>query len=307
MLAAAASSIHWLARPHLFTLLFLVLFYAALEEVREGREPAVRASRIWRSCRSHGSVDQPARRILRRHCGDRDYTVLANSCSRPYWDPEPQRPQAGRRRAYFLSAVGGLAASLINPYIYHLHVHMAQYLRDPFNSRAHRGIPIAQFPSSGRRFFEVMLVLGAVAAFWNLAKGATPRRCCCWSWRTPGFWRRATFRCSHDRGRPAGGRSGPGMAEPGCRMERGRLAAAGWRTIQPGGGGDGRDRSHRPLGTWSASPAWRWWWRCSSRPIRPSISAPNSTPRSIPPAALALLQPRSVGTAFSRKTSGATI
>lgn len=37
MLAAAASSIHWLARPHLFTLLFLVLFYAALEQVREGR------------------------------------------------------------------------------------------------------------------------------------------------------------------------------------------------------------------------------------------------------------------------------
>ena len=37
MLAAAASSIHWLARPHLFTLFFLVLFYAALERVREGR------------------------------------------------------------------------------------------------------------------------------------------------------------------------------------------------------------------------------------------------------------------------------
>ena len=34
MLAAGASSIHWLARPHLFTLLFLVLFYAALELVR---------------------------------------------------------------------------------------------------------------------------------------------------------------------------------------------------------------------------------------------------------------------------------
>src|SRR5437763_11254032 len=37
MLAAAASSIHWLARPHLFTLFFLVLFYAALELVEEGR------------------------------------------------------------------------------------------------------------------------------------------------------------------------------------------------------------------------------------------------------------------------------
>src|SRR5262249_24742070 len=37
MLAAVCSSVHWLARPHLFTLLFLVLFYGALENVREGR------------------------------------------------------------------------------------------------------------------------------------------------------------------------------------------------------------------------------------------------------------------------------
>src|SRR4051794_29050870 len=38
MIAAAASSIHWLARPHLFTLLFMVLFYRALESVRGGKE-----------------------------------------------------------------------------------------------------------------------------------------------------------------------------------------------------------------------------------------------------------------------------
>src|ERR1039458_9021734 len=37
MIAAAASSVHWLARPHLFTLLFVILFYAALERMREGR------------------------------------------------------------------------------------------------------------------------------------------------------------------------------------------------------------------------------------------------------------------------------
>src|SRR5690348_2945416 len=40
MVAAAASSIHWLARPHLFTLLFLVVFYWGLERVREGRRSA---------------------------------------------------------------------------------------------------------------------------------------------------------------------------------------------------------------------------------------------------------------------------
>ena len=37
MVGGGGSSVHWLARPHLFTLLFLVLFYAALERVRDGR------------------------------------------------------------------------------------------------------------------------------------------------------------------------------------------------------------------------------------------------------------------------------
>jgi len=35
--AVASSSIHWLARPHLFTMFFLVLFFYILELVREGR------------------------------------------------------------------------------------------------------------------------------------------------------------------------------------------------------------------------------------------------------------------------------
>src|SRR5579871_1594008 len=38
MLATASSAVHWLARPHLFSLLFLVVFYGALESVRAGRE-----------------------------------------------------------------------------------------------------------------------------------------------------------------------------------------------------------------------------------------------------------------------------
>jgi hypothetical protein len=36
-LALAASSIHWLARPHLFTLLFVLVFYRVLERVAAGR------------------------------------------------------------------------------------------------------------------------------------------------------------------------------------------------------------------------------------------------------------------------------
>ncbi len=35
--AMMATSIHWLARPHLFTMLFAVIFYALLERVKDGQ------------------------------------------------------------------------------------------------------------------------------------------------------------------------------------------------------------------------------------------------------------------------------
>src|SRR5258708_39858906 len=36
-MAAVGASIHWLARPHLFTMLFMVIFLAILDRVKEGR------------------------------------------------------------------------------------------------------------------------------------------------------------------------------------------------------------------------------------------------------------------------------
>src|ERR1051325_7959142 len=51
MAGAAASSMHWLARPHLFTLFFLVLFYIVLERVRDGSRRLlwllIPATTIW--------------------------------------------------------------------------------------------------------------------------------------------------------------------------------------------------------------------------------------------------------------------
>ena len=51
MIAAAASSIHWLARPHLFTLLFLVLFYAALRAGQRRADADPAGYRTWRCSR----------------------------------------------------------------------------------------------------------------------------------------------------------------------------------------------------------------------------------------------------------------
>ena len=134
MLAAAASSIHWLARPHLFTLLFLVLFYAALEQVREGHErlwgvPYLAvlpvATMLWTNL--HGGFFVGVVMIAAYGAGE---------LLRAAFGAEAQRAEAVRQAGmFFLCAAAALAASLVNPYFYHLHAHMAQYLRDPFNSQ----------------------------------------------------------------------------------------------------------------------------------------------------------------------------
>ncbi|MGO9255088.1 MAG: hypothetical protein ACLQU1_02115 [Bryobacteraceae bacterium] len=170
LLAAAASSIHWLARPHLFTLLFLVLFYAALEQVREGRE------RLWGV--PYLAV-LPVATILwtNLHGGFFVGVVMiaaygAGELLRAAFGAEVHRAEAVRQAGmFFLSAAAALAASLVNPYFYHLHAHMAQYLRDPFNSQYIMEFLSPSFHHPTAIFFEAMLVLGAAAACWNLAQG----------------------------------------------------------------------------------------------------------------------------------------
>lgn len=172
MLAAAGSSIHWLARPHLFTLLFLVLFYAALERVREGRTRIGRvpylailpvATILWTNL--HGGFFVGILMIGAYGVGELLDMVFGTG------DPASRQVAGRNARMYFLSALACLAASLINPYSYHLHTHMAMYLRDPFNSQHIAEFLSPSFHHPTAIFFEAMLVMGAVAACWKLSKG----------------------------------------------------------------------------------------------------------------------------------------
>ena len=171
MLAAAASSIHYLARPHLFTLLFLVLFYAALEQVREGRTrllgvPILAAlpvvSILWTNL--HGGFFVGALMILAYGGGEILRLVFSPNAA-------GRRPAWLQARSYFLSGLACLAASLINPYTYHLHQHMAQYLRDPFNSQHIVEFLSPSFHHPTAIFFEAMLAIAVAAAVWNLRQG----------------------------------------------------------------------------------------------------------------------------------------
>jgi hypothetical protein len=67
---------------------------------------------------------------------------------------------------YFAAALGCLATSLINPYFYHLHVHIWQYLNDSYAMNNIIEFLGANFRNGGSGYFEAMLVLGIAAAIW---------------------------------------------------------------------------------------------------------------------------------------------
>src|ERR1022692_4404974 len=171
MVAAAASSIHWLARPHLFTLFFLVIFYAALEQVREGRTrglgvPILAALPVigilWTNLHAGFFVGVL---MIWAYAGGEILRLVfsANTADR--------RPAWLHARRYFLSGLACLAASLVNPYTYHLHVHMAQYLRDPWNSQHIIEFLSPSFHHPLAIFFEAMLAMAVVASIANLRSG----------------------------------------------------------------------------------------------------------------------------------------
>ena len=171
MIAAAASSIHWLARPHLFTLLFVALFYNALENIRAGKTRIGRipylalfplVTVLWTNL--HGGFFVGILLIGAYGVAELLQFFLAADVDR--------RAQArAKYRGYFLSAAGCLAASLINPYTYRLHVHLAEYIRDPWNAQHIAEFLSPSFHHPTALFFEALLVLAAVTGFWNLSRG----------------------------------------------------------------------------------------------------------------------------------------
>jgi hypothetical protein len=165
MLAATASSIHWLARPHLFTLLFTAVFCSVFDQVRGGRTrfagipwlallPALTV--LWTNL--HGGFGVGI--VLAAAFGAAELLEWAVAAG---GDRTSASWAAARR--YFACAGLCALASLINPYGWRLDQHVVAYLREPF-----QGEHIAEFLSVSFHhpiaiFFEAMLLVGAWAAF----------------------------------------------------------------------------------------------------------------------------------------------
>jgi hypothetical protein len=162
LLAAAASAGHWLARPHLVTLLFVVIFFSVLER-GDGRRlwvlPALMV--LWTNL--HGGF--LAGILLVGVYAAGEFAVLLRGAA-----PD-ERSHACRRgwRYVWTAAVCGLA-TFVNPYFYRLHLHIFHYLTDGFYSANIMEFQSLNFQSAQARYLELLLAAGAAAAFIRLRR-----------------------------------------------------------------------------------------------------------------------------------------
>jgi hypothetical protein len=168
LVAAAGSAGHWLARPHLFTMLFTVIFYSILED-SSGASGLPR--RLWLLpplmvlwTNLHGGFFVGILLVGVYAAGQ--FAVLLRETG-----SEERRLALWRGRRYLFTAAACGAATFVNPYGYRLHAHIFQYLADGFYRGNIMEFQSLNFQTGQARYFEILLVLGAAAALARLRQG----------------------------------------------------------------------------------------------------------------------------------------
>jgi hypothetical protein len=163
-LGVASFAIHFLARPHLFTLLFTVIFYTILERAREKRS----ARLLW-------CLPPLTALWMNLHGGWFIGVVLiglygAGELAGGLFGGEREGWAAAVKRTLPYAGIGALCmlASLCGPYTYHLHVHIWEYLTDSFQRQHNQELLPISFQNPGAIYFEILLIAGAAACFWHL-------------------------------------------------------------------------------------------------------------------------------------------
>ncbi|MBL8241648.1 MAG: hypothetical protein JNM66_29755 [Bryobacterales bacterium] len=155
LIASGSSAIHFLARPHIFTLLFLAASLWLIENER--RNPSWRIwlllplTVVWANLHG-GFLSLVACLGL----------VAAGSALSLDW--------AGARR-FALLAVGCLAVSVLNPYGVQLHTHIASYLQSDWIREAVDEFQSPSFRSEAMLLFEILLFASLISIYRSVRRG----------------------------------------------------------------------------------------------------------------------------------------
>ncbi len=147
MLAVGASSMHFLARPHLFTLLLLPVCLWVVEADRRARTPwlwaLIPVTALWTNLHGGFVIFLALLALL----------VLAAAIERSW-------PQV---RRYSALLAGCSLASIANPYGIQLHLHIFEYLRADWIKNVVQEFQAPTFRSEGQLQFEALLLAGLIA------------------------------------------------------------------------------------------------------------------------------------------------
>jgi len=165
VLTCAASTLHWLARPHLFTMLFLVILLFILDRVNDGRLKLLLLlpplTILWTNL--HGGF--LAEFIVLAGC------IAGEIVRAMFVDDSKSRATALNRAKWFIviTIICG-AATLINPYTYHLHVHIAKYFSEPYHVQNIGEYQSINFHEPAALYLEALLFLAIISGVWYAAR-----------------------------------------------------------------------------------------------------------------------------------------
>lgn len=158
ILAGRASVVHYLARPHLVSWLFTLLFVIGLEDLQDGRRRALAwlplIMVLW--VNMHGGFVVGLALIG---------VYGAANCATWLTSSTPSARQLARALAARLGVLGVLvfAATFVNPYGFNLHLHVAGYLTDSYLLHHIEEFASPDFHGAAAISFEVLLGVALLA------------------------------------------------------------------------------------------------------------------------------------------------
>ncbi len=167
LLAMGASSMHFLARPHLFTLLLLPICLWVVEADRRENTrwlwALIPVTALWTNLHGGFVVFLACLGLLVLACAME--AALRSEMRDTLWP---------RIRRYSALLFGCSLASLVNPYGVQLHVHIYDYLRADWIKNIVQEFQAPTFRSEGQLQFEGLLLAGLIAIGFLLRRRLYP-------------------------------------------------------------------------------------------------------------------------------------